>query len=109
MYITASLIVKRLSGIPYPDFVRDHIFAPLGLSSTTFNITAAKASGHLAEGFAVVKSNVSDGEGWFKHTFKPIPFFLPESSAELNAGPGGVITSARDLVCPTAFLMSIGR
>jgi CubicO group peptidase (beta-lactamase class C family) len=35
-YLLAEL-VARLSGIPYPDYLRHRVFAPLGMSATTFD------------------------------------------------------------------------
>ena len=34
--VLAGYIVERVSGEPFPDYVENHIFAPLGMTSTTF-------------------------------------------------------------------------
>lgn len=103
MYNTASLLVERLSSVPYRQFVNDNIFAPLGMASSTYNVTTAKLSGNLAEGYAVEARNVTGGSGWEKTIYRPIPYFLPQESTEVNAGAGGVITSLHDIVRPIAL------
>jgi CubicO group peptidase (beta-lactamase class C family) len=51
----AGYIVERVSGEPFPDYVERHIFAPLGMTSTTFReplppaLASRMASGHKLE------------------------------------------------------------
>lgn len=98
MYIAAALIVERISGIPYIDFVQEKIIGPLGLRSTTYNGTAAELEGHLAEGFALLQTNASDGEGWTKSVHRPTSLFLSPEIRPVIAGAGGVLSSAKDIV-----------
>lgn len=41
-------LITRLSGTPYPDYLRDHVFAPLGMNDTSFQpaATARRAPVH---------------------------------------------------------------
>jgi CubicO group peptidase (beta-lactamase class C family) len=50
----AGLIVENVSGIPFADYVRQHIFEPLGMSRSTFvePLPAALAP-HMAKSYAV--------------------------------------------------------
>ena len=98
MYMTASLIVERVSGMPFIQFVHDRILAPLGVQMT-YNETAADLTGLLGQGFALTALNASDGgEGWTKSIHRATSFWLHPSSKNLMAGPGGVLASAKDMV-----------
>jgi len=46
-YLPTVLLPSR---IPFARYVKQHIFDPLGLSSTTFSCDVAHASGRLADG-----------------------------------------------------------
>lgn len=48
-YFTLAEIVSTLSGMPFTDFVQKEIFDPLNMTTTTYNSTVAKESGHRAE------------------------------------------------------------
>lgn len=98
MYMTAALIVERISGKPYIEFVQEKIFEPLGLHSTTYNGTSAELSGHLATGFALFKTNVSNGEGWTKSIHHDMPLFITPDIRPVLAGAGGVLSSSKDIV-----------
>lgn len=50
-YTLLGEIVAKLSGVRYPDFVRDNIFAPLGMNSSTFSLEEAAATGKQVSGF----------------------------------------------------------
>lgn len=47
-FYLAGLIAERLSGRPYREAMREHIFAPLGMAHTAF--TAAELDGPVADG-----------------------------------------------------------
>lgn len=72
---------------------------------STYNITSAALSGHLADGFIAENMNSTTNrtirapEGWFNATYRAIPYFVRQDLGELNAGDGGVITNTKDLVC----------
>jgi CubicO group peptidase (beta-lactamase class C family) len=46
-YLPTMLLPSK---IPYAQYVKQHIFEPLGLNSTTFSLDVANATGRLAEG-----------------------------------------------------------
>ena len=58
---------------------------PLNMSSTTFLPSEAVASGEMAQ-------------SWTKQG-RRIPQWFTDGMTELNAGPGGIISSAKDMVC----------
>ncbi len=85
MFTTGAHIVKKYSPTRnYPDFVNDRIFAPLGMKSSTFSPGAAKDTGNLTQ-------------SWTAHSQR-IPFWYTDSSVDMIAGAGGIITNVVDLV-----------
>ncbi|KAI0090893.1 beta-lactamase/transpeptidase-like protein [Irpex rosettiformis] len=94
MYMVATYIVSLYSNLSYPDFVKERIFKPLGMSTSTFRQAEASQSGLLAQFF--------DANG------RRIPFPYPEYAEDMIAGPGGVISSARDLAKWVAMLLNEG-
>lgn len=72
------------SGKPYTEFVRERILDHLNMTSTTFSPSKAARSGRLAQAW------IASG--------RRIPFWISDEIVELNAGPGGVISSVVDMV-----------
>jgi CubicO group peptidase (beta-lactamase class C family) len=77
LYMTAGQIIPSVTGVTWDDYIRQHIFAPLGMTHSNVSNTAFKAG----DDYAFPHSNV-DGK------LQVIPF------GELdNAGPAGAINS----------------
>jgi CubicO group peptidase (beta-lactamase class C family) len=83
-------IVARASGRPYADYVRDNILRPLGMNSTTFEMTA------------VPKNQISIGYRREDNAWKAEPILAHGSFGSM----GGLWTNAHDLARWVAFLMS---
>jgi len=84
MFSTGAHIVKKYSPKhDYPAFVRDRIFLPLGMTSSTYSPKAASKAGNLSE-------------SWTAHS-RRIPFWYADSSVDFIAGAGGVISNVVDL------------
>lgn len=91
-------IVERVAGVRFQDFVTANVIKRLPFRSTTYNTTEAELSGHLGEGFSMVKRNVSSGgQGWRKSVYNATRLFIP-AIEDITAGPGGVMMSAADAV-----------
>lgn len=84
MYMLASRIITHYTG-SYTSFVKDRIFIPLNMSSTTYLPSEAVASGEMTQSWTKQGRRISQ---WFT-----------DETTELHAGPGGVISSAEDMVC----------
>jgi CubicO group peptidase (beta-lactamase class C family) len=80
-YSVAGLIVQTVSGLPYEDYLATHVFEPLGMARTTFDLSRAAELGS-ATGYAKSRGVVSAG---------PLPL-----SRAANPG-GGVLSTARDV------------
>ena len=83
-------IVAKASGRPYADYVRDNILKPLGMNSSTFEMTSVPRE-HIALGYRREENN-----------WKPEPILAHGSFGAM----GGLWTSAPDLARYVAFLMS---
>jgi CubicO group peptidase (beta-lactamase class C family) len=47
-----GIVVERVSGMPYAEYVRERLFAPLGLERMSFEPESPAAKGYLAQPFA---------------------------------------------------------
>src|SRR5215213_6957827 len=83
-------IVAKASGRPYADYVRDNILKPLGMNSSTFEMTSVPRD-HIALGYRREDNN-----------WKPEPVLAHGSFGAM----GGLWTSAPDLARYVAFLIS---
>jgi CubicO group peptidase (beta-lactamase class C family) len=81
-YVTLGIIVEKIAGKSYGDFLRERIFAPLGMNNTIVfqkrkNKVANRAFGHSKEGDS------------FRET--------DQSSTSATLGDGGVYSNLEDL------------
>ncbi|KAF8132810.1 beta-lactamase/transpeptidase-like protein [Boletus edulis] len=83
MYMVAAHVIETYAGQSYTSFVQERIFAPLGMTSTTFSPAEAEASGQMTH-------------GWTREG-RRIPECFNEETAFAMAGPGGIISNAIDM------------
>ncbi|KAI0343583.1 beta-lactamase/transpeptidase-like protein [Trametopsis cervina] len=83
MFFVGSYVVAEYSGLSYHEFVKERIFTPLNMSTSTFLSSEASERGLLTQTWE------RDG--------RRIPFWFTDELSVLNAGAGGVISSAEDL------------
>ena len=83
MYMTAQEILTEYTG-SFTDYVRDRIFLPLNMTSTTYRYSEAAESGKTTANWGF--------------NGRLIPWWFKDTTTELIAGAGGIITSAQDLV-----------
>ncbi|KAJ7730392.1 beta-lactamase/transpeptidase-like protein [Mycena maculata] len=99
MYITLSYLPTALlpSKPPFAQYVQENIFDSLGMNATTYSFARANASGLLADGFARTSAVTQNP---INASALPIPFWFQAGGDEGNvaSGPGGVISSANDIV-----------
>ncbi len=80
-FVIAGAIVEKISGLPWEDYTRQHIFEPLGMKSASFNPAGIQAAVDHADPHAF---DILKGQ-------HPIPFFQniavvgPAGSANANA------------------------
>ncbi|HEX6605291.1 MAG TPA: serine hydrolase domain-containing protein [Chloroflexia bacterium] len=86
-FVVLGELIARLSGQPYPDYLRDHIFAPAGMASTGFD------PADRARTAAVVFEDGPEEQAYFR---------------TLAAPYGGLWTTANDLLAFGRALLSGG-
>ncbi|KAF9463775.1 beta-lactamase/transpeptidase-like protein [Collybia nuda] len=88
MYMVLAYIPEVLAKMPFARFVKQHIFDPLGMTSTTYSFDVANASGQLADGLTRRNGVV-----------RAYPFWstLGGEDGNVVSGPGGVISTAVDM------------
>ncbi|KZP01789.1 beta-lactamase/transpeptidase-like protein [Calocera viscosa TUFC12733] len=105
MYATGAYIVGKYAGQPYPKFVMDRIFSPLGMTQATYYPQQPYDAGNLAELW------VQQAGPYFNET-RLVPYFLQDWSDEaveaFLSGAGGVIASIRDLSIWVSTLLNNG-
>jgi CubicO group peptidase (beta-lactamase class C family) len=89
MYMLSSYIISHYTG-SYTSFVKDRIFTPLNMTSTTFSVSEAVLSGQMTDAWA--------------NSGRRIPQWLNDEQMDLVAGPGGIISSGEDMVRGTFFV-----
>ena len=102
MYVILSYLPTALlpSKIPFARYVKEHIFDPLGMTSTTYSSQVAAASGQLADGIARQVINTGDA----KFIFRALPFWFP-TGEDGNSKPMVVLSAgATHWVMVTSFL-----
>ena len=82
LYAAAALMMQRVTGMTYEQFVSRRIFGPLGMRSTVPNASDLPAASDVATGHTEV-----DG------ILKPVPPIVWRN----NPGAGGIYSSASDL------------
>jgi CubicO group peptidase (beta-lactamase class C family) len=90
-YRVLSLLVEQVSGQSYPDYLRDHIFAPLGMLHSA-------AGPDLAPGLAQGHGQVFG-----------LPFPRPQVFQPAGLGSGYLISSAEDMGKYMIAMLSQGR
>jgi CubicO group peptidase (beta-lactamase class C family) len=80
----AGQAVERVSGLRLGDYFQEYIFAPLGMTSTSFKLTPSQRS-------RIVKVHARQPDG----SLKPIDFEVKQDP-EFDAGGGGLYSTAGD-------------
>ncbi|KAI0374179.1 beta-lactamase/transpeptidase-like protein [Pilatotrama ljubarskyi] len=85
MYILGAHIISKFAGMHYSAFAKERILEPLGMDATTFFPYEAERSGNFSHAWS--------------DTGRRIPFWLNPNGTDFDmmAGPGGVISSTRDM------------
>ncbi|KAJ7334791.1 beta-lactamase/transpeptidase-like protein [Mycena albidolilacea] len=94
MYFTGAYVISKYSGSSYRDFVEERILLPLRMTSSTLYPNRAIESGRFSQSWSPSR--------------RRIPFFMPEHTADLIAGAGGVMSTVGDMVQWVKTLLNSG-
>lgn len=61
-YALASMIVERVSGQSFPDFLRDHVFGPLGMSHSMVRATPGQIVPNSSQGYIPVPGGFREAQ-----------------------------------------------
>jgi CubicO group peptidase (beta-lactamase class C family) len=89
--------VEAVSGKKLDAYLRDHLFAPLGMNDTGFKLTDA-----MRQRLVGMHARAADG------SLAPIPFEL-EQNPEFHMGGGGLYGTAGDYIKFTQMILNKGR
>ena len=92
----AGKMVEAVSGQRLGDYMRQHLFEPLGMSDTGFAVSPS-----MAERLATVHARTEDG------TLAPIQFGLPEEP-EFEMGGGGLYSTVGDYCAFMRMILNDG-
>jgi CubicO group peptidase (beta-lactamase class C family) len=95
MYMTAGYLIEQISGQTWEEFVRDRIFAPLGMCDSTLSVEESQQSPDFALPYKKERDD----------TVHEIPFY-----SQWAVGPaGGINSSIRDLARWVTMHLNGGR
>ncbi|KAJ7654078.1 beta-lactamase/transpeptidase-like protein [Mycena polygramma] len=106
MYETLSHLPPTLLNQTFESYITQHLFAPLGMSSSTYSVAEAEESGMLADGFHWDMQDYRFGLNGTRTA--TVPYFQRPGEEKIWAGAAGVLTSARDLSAWVAMLLNNG-
>ncbi len=81
-YVVLGLIVAKVSGVPYRDFLYDRIFAPLGMKNTLLYVNGANTISNRAYGYSKERDAFRESD---------------QSSTSATQGDGGIYSNLEDL------------
>jgi CubicO group peptidase (beta-lactamase class C family) len=95
MFMAAGEVVQAVSGIPYKEFISQHIFSPLGMNRTCIGTSDLEGKDNVATPHHVPK------EG------KPVT--VAYTSSDSMAGAGAINSSAQDMAQWLMMLLDEGK
>ncbi len=84
-YVLLGLLIEKASGLPYRDYVRQHVFAPAGMLRSGF-FRMDLTYDDVAEGSDPVRDETGAIVGWKKNIYSYPPIGSPDGGAYVTAG-----------------------
>jgi CubicO group peptidase (beta-lactamase class C family) len=90
-YVVLGLVVAKISGMPFAEFLQRHIFGPLKMASTVAYVDGLNTVSHRAYGYSKQNGQWQDTD---------------QSATSATLGDGGIYSNLRDLARWDAALAS---
>jgi CubicO group peptidase (beta-lactamase class C family) len=84
-YILLGLMIEKLSGLSYRDYVRQNVFAPAGMTSSDF-FRMDRVYENVAEGADPLEDEGGKVTGWKRNIYSYPPQGSPDGGAHVTAG-----------------------
>ena len=84
-YVLLGLAIEKISGLSYRDYVKKHIFAPVGMTQSAF-LRMDRVNEQVAEGSDPIYDENKQIIGWKKNIYSYPPIGSPDSGAYVTAG-----------------------
>lgn len=83
-YVLLGLLIEQVSGMSYRDYVRQHIFAKVGMTQSDF-LNKVLVHQNVAEGNDPIKDEAGQIIGWEKNIYSFPPIGSPDGGAYVTA------------------------
>lgn len=83
-YVLLGLLIEKVSGVPYRDYVQQHIFAPAGMTNSAF-LRKDWVHENIAEGCDPILNEAEQIIGWKKNIYAFPPIGSPDGGAYVTA------------------------
>ncbi len=83
-YLLLGLLIEQATGLAYRDYVREHIFAPAGMTQTDF-FAMDRVHPNVAEGADPLRDEAGRLTGWQRNIYSFPPIGSPDAGAHVTA------------------------
>jgi CubicO group peptidase (beta-lactamase class C family) len=97
MFMVAGVLLQRLTGLTWEDFVRSEIFSPLGMRLTNISIEETRDSGNYSLPYGINKKQVQE-----------IPFYIPPGGIKATGPAGSIYSNVEDMAKWLALHLNSG-
>jgi CubicO group peptidase (beta-lactamase class C family) len=84
-WVLLGLMIEKVSGMSYRDYVQENIFTKAGMTRSGF-FRMDRANEDVAEGYDPIRDGEDDVVGWKRNIYSFPPIGSPDSGAHVTAG-----------------------
>jgi len=84
-WILLGLMIEKVAGTSYRDYVRENVFARAGMTHSDF-LRMDRSNANLAEGYDPIRDEDGNVTGWKRNIYSFPPIGSPDSGAHVTAG-----------------------
>ena len=83
-FVLLGLVIEKITGLTYRDYVRQHIFASAGMTASDF-LRMDRVHERMAEGYEPLHDETDEVIGWKKNIYAYPPIGSPDGGAYVTA------------------------